>query len=310
MIKERMALVQKMVGKHRLRADQARSLGFIWIILIPMLVQYTITTAVPMIMSFVLTFTNWSLMGTHKFIGLANWQKMLADPEVWNSLKVTLLYALYVVIPTVIIGLGLALLINNYRPGVGFFKAAYFFPVITSTVVIASIWKWMFVADESGIINQLLAIFGISPKFFFGTDLALFTVALLGIFQSVGTTMVYFYAGLKGIPHDIIEAAKVDGCTGLQSFWHVTLPMLKPTMAYVLIIMTSTAMKVFDSIYMLYNQTGGPQNVANSLVMNVWRTSFLSMQMGYGSTIAYVLFFLILLVSIAQYAFTSRDNTN
>lgn len=289
--------------------DHLKSLGFVWIVLIPILIQYTLTSVIPMIMSFVLTFTDWSLMGTKHFIGGANWMALMRDPEVWNSLKVTLLYALYVVPPTVVIGLGLALIINAKRKGVGFYKASYFFPVITSTVVIASIWKWLFVASDAGVINQILGLFGIPPQFFFGTDLALFTVALLGIFQSVGTTMVYFYAGLKGIPMDLIEAAKVDGCTPGQSFRKITLPLLKPTFTYVLIIMTSGALKVFDSIYMLYNQTGGPQNVANSLVMHTWRTSFFLMRMGYGSTIAYILFFLILIVSIVQFALTSRDNT-
>ena len=122
--------------------------------------------------------------------------------------------------------------------------------------------------------------------------------------------MIYFYAGLKGISMELIEAAKVDGCTAKQSFFHVTLPLLKPTLAYVLIIMTSGALKVYDSIYMLFNQTGGPMNVANTLVMHTWRTSFTMMQMGYGSTIAYVLFFLILIISIIQFAVTSKDNTN
>ena len=102
----------------------------------------------------------------------------------------------------------------------------------------------------------------------------------------------------------------MDGCTAKQSFFHVTLPLLKPTLAYVLIIMTSGAVKVYDSIYMLFNQTGGPMNVANTLVMHTWRTSFTMMQMGYGSTIAYVLFFLILIISIIQFAVTSKDNTN
>ena len=301
--------MQDLRKKKPMRADRLRSLGFVWIVLIPVLIQYTITSVIPMVMSFVLTLTDWSLMGTRKFIGLKNWSRLLKDPVVWSSVKTTLLYALYVVIPTVILGLILALIINSRHRGMSFFKAAYFFPVITSTIVVASIWKWMFVATEDGVINRILGFFGIPAQFWFGKDLALITVALLGIFQSLGTTMVYFYAGLKGIPDDLIEAAKVDGCTGAQSFFRITLPLLKPTITYVLIIMTSGSLKVFDSIYTLYNQTGGPQNVANSLVMHVWRTSFLNMQMGYGSTIAYVLFFMILIVSVLQFVSTSRDIT-
>lgn len=301
--------MQKPVKKSGFRSDHWRSLGFVWVVLIPILIQYTLTTMVPMVMSFVLTFTDWSLMGIKNYIGLANWKRLLNDPEVWNSLKVTVTYALYVVIPVVVLGLILALIINQKRRFVGFFKATYFFPVITSSIVLASIWKWLFVATDTGVINQLIGLVGIPPQFFFGQDLALFTVALLGIFQSLGTSMVYFYAGLKGIPTELIEAAKVDGCTATQSFFRVTLPLLKPTFAYVLIIMTSGALKVYDSIYMMFNQTGGPMNAANTLVMHTWRTSFTMMQMGYGSTIAYVLFFLILIISIIQFTVTNKDNT-
>lgn len=299
----------KPVRKGGFRSDHWRSLGFIWVVLIPILIQYTLTTMVPMVMSFVLTFTDWSLMGVKKYIGLANWKRLLSDPEVWNSLKVTVIYALYVVVPVVVLGLILALIINQKRRFVGFYKGTFFFPVITSSIVLASIWKWLFVATDTGVINQLIGLIGIPPQFFFGQDLALLTVALLGIFQSLGTSMVYFYAGLKGIPTELIEAAKVDGCTAVQSFFRVTLPLLKPTFAYVLIIMTSGALKVYDSIYMMFNQTGGPMNAANTLVMHTWRTSFTMMQMGYGSTIAYVLFFLILIISIIQFTVTNRDNT-
>lgn len=295
--------------KRGFRSDHWRSLGFIWVVLIPILIQYTVTTMLPMAMSFVLTFTDWGLVGAKHFIGLENWRRLFSDPEVWNSLKVTIIYALYVVIPVVVLGLVLALIINQRRRFVGFYKATYFFPVITSSIVLASIWKWLFVATDTGVINQLIGFFGIPPQFFFGQDLALFTVALLGIFQSLGTSMVYFYAGLKGIPTELIEAARVDGATGVQSFFRVTVPLLKPTFAYVLIIMTSGALKVYDSIYMMFNQTGGPMNAANTLVMHTWRTSFTMMQMGYGSTIAYVLFFLILIISIIQFAVTSKDNT-
>lgn len=284
-----------------------KSLGFVAVVLIPVMLQYTLTTVVPMVMSFVLTFTDWSLLGDGRFIGLANWRQLLGDHLVWQSLKITVFYALLVVIPTVVMGLGLALLINRRSRGVGFFKGVWFLPVITSTIVIASIWKWLFSAENDGVINSLLGFWGIAPQFFLGTHLALRTVAVLGVFQSLGTAMVYFFAGLKGIEVDMIEAARVDGCTGGQSFFYITLPLLKPTFTYVLIIMTSGALKVFDSVYTLFNQTGGPVNSANVLVMHIWRTSFFSMKMGYGSTIAYLLFFLILIISLFQFWLTGKD---
>lgn len=285
-----------------------KSVMFVWVVLIPILIQYTLTSVIPMLINFFLTFTDWSLVGSWKFIGLENWKRLFSDSAVWHSLKVSVLYALYVVIPTVIIGLLLALVINSKKKGTAFFKSVWFIPVITSTVVVASIWRWLFTAEETGIVNQVLGIFGIQPQFFFGTKLALATAALLGIYQSLGTSMVYFFAGLKGIDSDLHEAAKVDGCTGKQAFFHITLPLLRPTMTYVLITITSSSLKVFDSVYTLYNQTGGPQNAANTLVMHVYRTSFFGMEMGYGSTIAYLLFIIIMIISVIQYRFTNQTD--
>lgn len=293
--------------REGLKWDRIKSGMFVWIILIPILIQYTLTSVVPMLVSFFLTFTDWNLVGTWNFVGLDNWKRLFSDQAVWHSLKVSVLYALYSVIPTVVIGLLLALAVNTKKKGTAFFKSVWFFPVITSVVVVASIWKWMFTAEADGIINQVLGFFGIEPRFFFGTRLALVTVALLGIYQSVGTAMVYYYAGLKGIDTNLHEAAKVDGCTGAQVFFHITLPLLRPTMAYVLITLTSGALKVFDSVYTLYNQTGGPQNAANTLVMHVYRTGFFNMQMGYASTIAYLLFVIIMAISVIQYQVTNRD---
>lgn len=287
--------------------SKVKSGMFVWIVLIPILIQYTLTSVIPMLISFFLTFTDWNLVGTWHFIGLDNWKELLSDRAVWNSLKVTIVYSLYVVIPTLVIGLLMALAINTKKRGRSLFKGIWFIPVITSTICIASVWKWLFTADESGIVNQILGFFGIKPMFFFGTDLALFTAALLGIYQGVGTAMVYFFAGLKGIDTNLHEAARVDGCSGVQVFFHITLPLLRPTIAYVLITISSGALKVFDSIYTLYQRTAGPQNVADSLVMHVYRTTFFSMRMGYGSTIAYLLFVIIMIISIIQYRLTNQD---
>lgn len=293
-------------GKNK-KTGKLRSRLFVWGVLIPILFQYTLTSVIPMLMNLFLTFTNWSLVGQWKLVGLENWKRLAADPGVWHSLRVSLLYALYVVIPTVVIGLMMAAAINSKKRGAAVFKSIWFIPVITSTVVIASVWRWLFTSDAKGIINQILGVFGIKPQFFFGPDLALFTAALLGIYQSVGTAMVFFFAGLKGIDTDLREAALVDGCAERQVFFRVTLPLLRPTMAYVLITITASSLKVFDSIYTLYSQTGGPQNVANTLVMHVYRTSFFSMDMGYGSTIAFMLFLIIMFISVIQYRTTNRD---
>ena len=288
-------------AKKKWRHDKINSLVFVWSVLIPVLILYTITSVIPMVLSLVVTFYDWNLLGNKTFVGLKNWQNMLSDTAVWNSFWVTIKYALFTVIPSAVIGLGLALLVNAKTKSANFFKSVFFLPVITSFVVVDGVWKWIFVADENGIINQILGIFGIPAQQFFGKDLALFTVALLGIYKNVGLIMVYYFAGLKGISSSYLEAAKIDGSSPFNTFIHIILPLLKPTTAYVLIVTTSTSLKVFDSIFVLFQQTGGPENVANTLVCHIYQTSFTRLQMGYGSTIAYLLFGIILICSILQY---------
>lgn len=292
-----------------IRKDKVQTLLFIWSVLIPILILFILTSIVPLVLSLFATFFDWSLLGYRKFIGLDNWVRMLQDPAVWHSFKVTIIYTVITVIPSVVLGLLLAFIINHKVRFVGFFKSVYFLPVITSMVVIAGIWKWLFVADEEGFINQLLGIFGISPQFWYGKDLALITLALLGIFKGVGLIMVYYYAGLKAIPNELYEAARVDGSTALNSFFKITLPLLKPTTVYVLIVTTGTALRVFDSTYTLFNgQNGGPEGAANTLVYYVYRKSFFDLELGYGSTIGYLLFFIIFIISVVQYRLVKTDD--
>lgn len=292
-----------------IKKDKIQTLFFIWSILIPILLIFILTSIVPLGLSLFATFFDWSLLGNKTFIGFKNWIQMLQDPIVWQSFTVTIIYAVITVIPSVCLGLLLAMIINRKIRFVGIFKSIYFLPVITSMVVVAGIWKWLFVADEEGFINQLIGFLGIPPQFWFGKDLALTTLALLGIFKGAGFIMVYYYAGLKGIPTDLYEAAEIDGSTGLNSFFRITLPLLKPTTVYVLIVTTGTALRVFDSTYTLYyGQTGGPEGAANTLVYYIYRKSFFDLQLGYGSTIGYLLFAIILIISVIQYRVIKTDD--
>lgn len=292
-----------------IKKEKIQSLLFIWSILIPILLLFLLTSIVPLGLSLVATFYDWSLLGTKAFIGLKNWIRMVQDPIVWHSFVVTIIYSVMTVIPSVFLGLLLAMIINRKVRFVGLFKSIYFLPVITSMVVVAGIWKWLFVADEEGFINQLIGCLGIPPQFWFGKDLALVTLALLGIFKGAGFIMVYYYAGLKGISTELYEAARIDGSSGLNSFLKITLPLLKPTTVYVLIVTTGTALRVFDSTYTLYyGQTGGPEGAANTLVYYIYRKSFFDLQLGYGSTIGYLLFAIILVISVIQYRVIKTDD--
>ena len=295
-------------NEESLQRGKRNNLIFIWGVLTPILICYTVTSVFPMFFSFVLNFYNWNLLGQKTFVGLDNWKTMIADAEVWKSLKITIEYSLLCMIPSVVIGLTLAMIVNAKIAGASIFKSIYFLPVVTSWVVITGIWRWMFSAEDAGIINQLIGYLGIPPNFWLGKNLALVTLALLGIFKQVGMIMVYFYAGLKGISGDLYEAARIDGSSAFNTFVRITLPLLKPTTTYVMIITLAATMKVYDSTYILFIQSGGPENSANTLVFHIWKTAFQFMKMGYASAISMLLFLIILISSLIQYFGLKTEN--
>jgi multiple sugar transport system permease protein len=280
---------------------------FVWIVLIPVLAQYTLTSVVPLFFSLFITFYDWSLMGFSRFAGVKNWVNMLKDPGVWGSLQSTVNYALLTLVLSVVIGLALALIVNTKLKGMGFFKALFFLPVVTSAIVVSNMWRWFFSGDAEGIVNALLGKFGIEPLYFFGPQLAIVTVALLGVYKGVGLIMVYFYAGLKGIPCELYEAARIDGASSAGAFFKITLPLLTSTFQYVLIVTTAGALKVFDSIYTIWPNGSAPRGV-NSLVYYIYRVGFYDTRMGYASTIGYLLFFIIFAISFVQYVVLDRRN--
>jgi ABC-type sugar transport system permease subunit len=268
--------------------------------------HFIIFFLIPIIFSFIITFFDWPIVGDPKFIGLGNWQRLLTDAVAWKSLKNTLMFSIYYIVPSMAIGLLLAVLIYTRKGKIQtFFKGIFFLPVVTSFVVIAGIWAWLFKGTENGFINQFLGIFGIKTQLFLSSsNQALLVLAGLSIFKIIGSTMVYYFAGLQGIPNELYEAADMDGASKWKKFWKITFPLLLPIHFYVAVMTTIGSFQVFDSAFLLTK--GGPNFATNTIVYYMYQEGFANLRLGYASVLAYVVFFLVFLVSILQKKFLGK----
>lgn len=278
---------------------------FIVVILGPALFHFFFFTVGPVAFSLILSLTEWRVLDPPRFVGISNYLELARDPLFWIALKNTLLFAVLYVPPMLALSLGLAILIN--RPGRAgtFFKTAYFLPVVTSFVVMAMIFEWIFQASPSSLSNQALRSVGIPPQSWLqDQQQALPMLALLGLLKGVAWNMVYFLAGLHAIPDTFYEAARVDGAGRWRTFHSVTLPLLRPTMYFVSVLTTIGAFQVFDAAYLLTQ--GGPAYATTTIVYFIYTAGFEDFRMGYASASAFVLLTLVLVVTWVQKRWLGR----
>lgn len=286
-------------ARHRGRRLNSAEKRFIAIVLGLALVHFVVFTVAPVIFSFVLSFTDWQMLGAPRFLGLQNYLELAKDPVFRISLKNTVLFAIYYVPPMLALSLGLAVYVNHQTRAAGFFKTVYFLPVVTSFVVFALIFRWIFAAEPTSLSNMLVRVFGGRPQAWLQNQhQALPLLAVLGILKGVAWNMVYFLAGLQGIPDVFYEAAKVDGAGRWTTFRKVTLPLLRPTMYFVCVLTTIGAFQVFDSAYLLTQ--GGPAHATTTIVYFIYTAGFENFRMGYASASAYVLLAMVLVITWIQ----------
>ena len=246
-----------------------------------------------------LSLNNWSLIGARSFIGLDNYARALGDAVFWIALRNTAVYAVLVVVPISALALMLAVLVNQKIPLVGVFRSAYYLPVVTSISVIAIIWAFTFVPQPDGPANYLLGLVGIPPQDFrIDPDEALPTVAAMGIWSSAGYYMILWLSGLQSVPEELEEASRIDGAGRWQVFWNVTLPLLKPTTVFIVMIATIGALQVFGAAYVLTG--GGPVRATTTIVYYIWLAAFGTYQMGYGASVSVILFGIVLVIALLQ----------
>jgi multiple sugar transport system permease protein len=276
-----------------------------WLFVSPMVLGFIALLIVPLIMAFYMSLTDWPLLGDANFIGFGNYRSIISDAEFWKVLGNTFYFAAGLVPLNIILALALALLLARGKRGMGLFRTAIFVPVMTSLIVWAIVWKYLF-ATDSGFINQLLLLFlGVKgPAWLYNVQLAMPAVIVTSVLKNVGLNMVLFIAALQQVPAHLYEAAKIDGAGRTTVFFRVTVPMITPTIFLTVIMTVIGSLKVFGQIYVMTQ--GGPSGSTKVLVYYIWEKAFRLFEFGYASALAYVLFFIILIFTLIQWQLRRR----
>lgn len=239
------------------------------------------------------------------FVGLKHYQDLLHDPYFHTAVVNTIVYTLGVVLISGTLGLVLAVILNRRFFGVGLYRTLLFLPVVTATSTAAVVWKWMYTPDPSGLVNRVIGWVGFEPqRWLVNPTLAMPAVMAMSIWQSTGYSMVIFLAGLQGISRSAIEAAKVDGAGRWQVFRYITLPLLTPTLFFVLVVSVIHSFQAVSQVMILTE--GGPLRRTLLVVYYLYQQAFGSFKMGYGSAIAMVLFIFLALFTLLQWKVSQK----
>lgn len=272
-----------------------------YLFLLPALLVLGLTVFYPALQAFYLSFTRYEYDITQPplWIGLENFQRLLGDRVFWKTLTNTLIYLIGVVPILVMAPLGLAILVNQALPGIRWFRAAYYTPVVISMVVAGIAWRWLYA--ETGLFNQLLRALRLTQEglpWLTSPNFALFSVMAVTIWKGLGYYMVIYLAGLQSIPADLYEAGAIDGSDGWRKHWDITVPLMRPYLFLVAVISAISATKVFEEVYIMTQ--GGPRNSSKTLVYYIYESAFQDLEISYACTIGLVMFLLILTLSLLR----------
>lgn len=262
----------------------------------PAVILFLIFTFVPLFASLYFSFTEYDVLHAPRWVGLDNFVTLLAhDPRFWKAFRNTVLYVVGVVPIGISAALVLAAALEELTRGKQLFKILYFIPTVTSVVAISAVWKWLFAGEKFGLINYGLIQLGLAPvDWLLSPKWILPAIMIMSIWAGLGYNLVFFSAGISTIPQALYEAAKVDGASWWGRFWHVTVPMLRPTLVFVVIMAVIGSFQVFDQVYILTAGTGegigGVLDSGLTLVSYMYEQGFVKFHMGYASAIAYLIF--------------------
>jgi multiple sugar transport system permease protein len=270
-------------------------MGYVFIA--PAIILFIIFVLLPTLMALFLSFTSYDVLTPIQWTGLDNYTRLLRDNLFFVSLRNIFTYALLYIPLMIVLSLLLAVALNRKRPGMKLFRTMFYIPVISSPVAAATVWIWLLHRDN-GLINQMLAVFGINgPAWLSNADTVMLAVVLVTLWQGIGSNMIVYLAGLQGIPEHLYEAAKLDGANAMQRFRFITWPSLRTTTFFVSTLSLIGAFQLFDQAYIL--GTGpGPGNAVRTPVYHIYTTGFERLRMGYASSQAFVLFIIILVISL------------
>jgi len=276
-----------------------------WSFILPNFVGFAALTLVPVVATLCLAFMQWNSYSAPEWVGLDNFRRLWASETFWIALRNTAFYAAGHIPLTLAASLGFAVLLNRRLKGIGLFRTALFFPYITSLVAVAVVWNMLF-SPDTGPVNQFLHALGVhnTPGWTTSTTWAMPAVIITSVWRDLGYYMVLYLAGLQTIPAELYEAAEVDGAGPWARFWRITVPSLRPTTFFVLIMLTISSFKVFDLIQIMTE--GGPGRSTLVLSQVIFREGITEGRFGYSSAIALVLFLIVLTVTVVQFRIQQR----
>jgi len=278
-----------------------------YVLVLPYIIFFCAFVAYPLVFSLVLVFHRWNIVSPMEWVGLKNFVRLFADDQFLRSLLNTGVFVLIHIPLQIGIALALALLLNARIRGRGFFRAVYFLPVVVSGVAVTLLWQQLY-AYDNGLLNVALRALGFPGlPWIIDARFAMPSIAVMATWKNVGIYIVLFLVGLQNIPHELYEASSLDGATSSKQFWHITLPMLNPTILVIVVLSTIGGFSLFIEPYVLTG--GGPMQSTLSGMLYIYNQAFFFGHMGYAATLGFVYALIILLVVLIQRRVVEREPT-
>lgn len=279
-----------------------------YLFIFPAIVGFIVFFAVPAVRGLLISFTNWNLLTPAEYVGLQNYQRLFNDPSFWNSVQVTIKYVLFNIPLQIILAMALAVFMDRVFQKSAWLRSIIIIPWLLPGVVVALLWMWM-LDNRLGIVNEILNGLGIASQPFLGSvDQVIPSIALINVWRYVGYTSILLFAGLKTIPQQLYDAGAIDGASGARQFWSITLPLLRPVLAFVLITHIIGSFQVFDTIAVTTG--GGPVKASQVLYWYIYEFAFVRFNMGYATTIATVLFIVLVGITLIQMRFFRANSAD
>lgn len=290
-----------MIKRKKITLRRKQEFLWGWLFIFPTILGLMVLNIIPIFQTVYQSFFKTGAFGKGNiFVGLDNFNKMFHDTVVWQTLFNTFKYAIIEVPFSIAISLVLAVMLNKKIKGRTVFRTIYFLPMVTAPAAVAMVWRWLY-NSEFGLINHLLSSVGLGPvNWISNPGTSFISVAIVGIWSILGYNMVLFLAGLQEIPRDFYEAAQIDGASPVKEFFYITLPLISPTMFFVVVTRVIAALQVFDVIYMMMDRNNPALPKTRSLVCQFYEYSFVQGNKGYGSAIVLLLFFIIMIITVIQ----------
>lgn len=285
------------MGRGRKTPRERKETLWGWIFIAPTMIGLLVLNIIPIFQTIFQSFFKTGDFGKgNVFVGLGNYKKVFGDTEVWQALWNTIKYSVIEVPISIVIALFLAVLLNKKLKGRSFFRTVFFLPMVAAPAAVAMVWKWLF-NSNFGLINN---IFHIKVNWVSDPKIAIYSIAIIGIWSVLGYNMVLILAGLQEVPKDYYEAASLDGANGWQQLRNITVPLISPTLFFVLITRIIASMQVFDLIYMIIDYNNPALKKTESLVYLFYKYSFEQSKKGYGATVVVVLLVVIMILTVIQ----------